>query len=61
MVGGVLKLSENESDDFSTFIFSLPIRIESHMIYGDSYEIELNEGWAVKTINDKGDMEIIRK
>ena len=60
-VAGILKLTEKEESNQSTFLFPLPNRIENNMIYGDFYEIELNEGWYAKKINDKGDMEIVKK
>lgn len=42
-------------------IFPLPITIEKNKISGEYYEIELNEGWEVMKINNKGDLEIVKK
>lgn len=41
--------------------FPLPITIEKNKISGEYYEIELNEGWEVMKINNKGDLEIVKK
>lgn len=42
------------------FLFPLPQSIEGNLIKGEFYEIELHPGWAVKKINDKGDLEIVK-
>lgn len=42
------------------YIFPLPQSIEGNLIKGEFYEIELHPGWAVKKINDKGDLELVR-
>ena len=56
--GGVLKLKNSTQ---TTYIFSKPIKITGNKIYGDFYEIELNKGWKVVTLNEKGDMEIVKE
>jgi len=56
--GGVLKLKNTTQ---TTYIFSKPIKITGNKIYGDFYEIELNKGWKVVTLNEKGDMEIVKE
>jgi hypothetical protein len=42
-------------------VFSKPIKIEGNLVYGENYEITLNPGWQIKTINQKGDMQIVEK
>ena len=49
------------SIDGTVFTFPKPIEIEKNKIIGKYYEIELNEDWEVITINQKGDMEIVKK
>jgi len=43
-----------------TFTFPEPIEIKENKIIGKYYEIELNKGWKVININDKGDLKIVR-
>ena len=43
------------------FVFPLPFRQEGNKIIGETYEIILNEGWAVIKKNDKGDFEIVKE
>ena len=49
------------SFDGTVFTFPKPIKIESNRITGKYYEIELNEGWEVVKVNEKGDLEIVKK
>ena len=56
-VSGIMGIWDDKK---MTFVFPLPIRIDGNLIIGKFYEIELNEGWEVKKINEKGDMEIIK-
>lgn len=49
------------SFDGIKFTFPLPITIEKNKIIGEYYEIELNKGWEVMKINNKGDLEIVKK
>lgn len=46
------------SSDFSKITFPKPIKIEENKIIGETYEINLNKGWKVVTINKKGDLQI---
>lgn len=57
-IAGVLGCWENES---MTFVFPLPVKIEERKIRGECYEIDLNEGWTVIAIDDKGNLEIVRQ
>lgn len=57
-VTGVLRSSESKK---TTYIFPLPIKIEGRKIVGESYSIELNNGWEVRVKNKKGDLEIVKK
>ncbi|MFA5298039.1 MAG: hypothetical protein WC389_07505 [Lutibacter sp.] len=43
------------------YTFPLPIKIEKNKIIGEYYIIELSEGWEVIKVNEKGDMEIVKK
>ncbi len=56
--GGILKLKNIET---TTYMFPLPTKIEGNKIYGDFYEIELNEGWEVAKIKGTEDLEIVKK
>jgi hypothetical protein len=47
--------------DGKKFTFPKPIEIKKNRIIGEYYEIELNKGWEVIKINDKGDLEIVKK
>lgn len=49
------------SFDGKVFTFSEPIEIKKNSIIGKYYKIELNEGWEVIKINEKGDLEIVKK
>ncbi len=49
------------SFDGKIFTFPKPIEIEKNRIIGEYYEIELNKGWEIIKINDKGDLEIVKK
>ena len=49
------------SFDGTVFTFPKPIEIEKNRIIGEYYEIELNEGWEVVKMNEKGDLEIVKK
>ena len=49
------------SFDGKIFTFPKPIEIGKNKIIGKYYEIELNEGWEVVKINEKGDLEIVKK
>ena len=49
------------SFDGTVFTFPKPIEIEKNRIIGKYYEIELNEGWVVIKMNEKGDLEIVKK
>ena len=49
------------SFDGKIFTFPKPIEIKKDRIIGKYYEIELNKGWEVIKINDKGDLEIVKK
>ena len=42
------------------YVFPFPTKIDGQKIIGETYEIELNEGWKVEKINDKGDLEVVR-
>ncbi|NII26432.1 hypothetical protein HB364_15185 [Pseudoflavitalea sp. X16] len=46
--------------DYKTFIFPTPFRMEGNKIIGDTYEIELNEGWSAEKADDTGNY-VIRK
>jgi hypothetical protein len=46
--------------DFSLITFPKPVKIEGNKITGEYYEIELNAGWKVVTLNAKGDIEIVK-
>lgn len=54
-VSGVLLNS-----DLSKIIFPKPIKIEENKIIGETYEINLNKGWKIVTLNQKGDMQIVK-
>lgn len=43
------------------FTFPLPFRTEGNRLIGDWYVIELNAGWQVQQVNEKGDMEIVKR
>jgi len=43
------------------FTFPLPIKVEENKVIGETYQIELKEGWIVRKVNEKGDLEIIEK
>ncbi len=47
-------------DEKMTFVFPLPFKVEGNRIIGEFYEIELNQGWEVKKLNTKGDLEIVK-
>ena len=49
------------SFDGKIFTFPKPIEIKNNRIIGEYYEIELNKCWEVIKINDKGDLEIVKK
>lgn len=53
-VSGILSRTRKE------FIFPIPIKIEGKKIIGETYTIQLNEGWEVKKINQKGDLEVVK-
>ena len=55
--GGILKLKDAKP---TTYVFPIPSKIEENKIYGDFYEIELNEGWHVEKIKGSENMEIIK-
>jgi hypothetical protein len=41
------------------FYFPLPIKVEGNKIIGETYQIDLKDGWIVRTVNAKGDLEIV--
>lgn len=47
--------------DILKFTFPLPKRIEGNKIIGEFYELELNKGWVIVKINDKGNLEIRKR
>jgi hypothetical protein len=49
------------SFDGTEYTFAKPDKIEGRKITGEYYEIELNDGWEVVKINEKGDLRIIKK
>ncbi len=49
------------SFDGKKYTFPLPVTIESNRIVGKYYIIELSKGWEVVKVNEKGDIEIIKK
>lgn len=49
------------SFDGIKFTFPLPTEIKEHNIIGKYYEIELNKGWEVIKVNEKGDLEIVKE
>lgn len=49
------------SFDGKKYTFPLPVKIEKNKIVGDFYTIELSEGWKITTVNEKGDLEILKK
>jgi hypothetical protein len=49
------------SFDGTKYIFPLPVKIEENRIIGDYYIIELNDGWEVKKIDEKGNMKIVKQ
>ena len=50
---GILRRKNGE------YVFPFPTKIDGRKIAGETYEIELNEGWSVQKLNQKGDLEII--
>lgn len=56
-VTGILKSKENGKTKYT---FPLPVKIEGKKIIGEFYEIKLNEGWEVRKMNAKGDLEIVK-
>lgn len=55
-VSGVLVLP-----DWKTYVFPRPISIEASKIVGEHYVIELNKGWTIRKINEKGDLELVKQ
>ena len=49
------------SFDGTQYTFPMPIKIEKNRIIGNYYVINLNEGWEVKKIDEKGNMEIVKQ
>lgn len=49
------------SFDGKRFTFPIPKEINENRIIGEHYEIELNDDWEVKNVNEKGDLKIVRK
>ena len=49
------------SFDGEKYTFPLPIKVEGNKIIGKYYTIELNKGWKVTKINEKGDMKIVKE
>lgn len=54
-VGGILIREDG------TFVFPLPVKIDGQKIIGETYEIDLNDLWTVRKLNDQGDLEIVRR
>ncbi|MEL6821666.1 MAG: hypothetical protein AAFP70_07900 [Calditrichota bacterium] len=52
--GGILLI-----DEFNELVFPQPEKIDGNRISSFSYEMTLNEGWKVESVNDRGDMRII--
>ena len=53
---GILMLN-----DFRTFLFPTPFKVTGNKIIGETYEIELNEGWYITEADDKGNYLIKQK
>ena len=53
---GILMLN-----DFKTFLFPTPFKVTGNRIIGETYEIELNEGWYIAEVDDKGNYLIKQK
>lgn len=49
------------SFDGRSFTFPKPTEIKENKIIGQHYEIQLNKGWKVVRLNEKGDLKIVRK
>ncbi|MGY0035829.1 hypothetical protein [Pedobacter sp. NJ-S-72] len=41
-------------NDFKTLIFPIPFKAEGNKIIGETYEIELNDGWGIEKTDEKG-------
>lgn len=49
------------TSDFHELTFPKPLKIEGHTITGENYSIELNEGWTVKQVDKKGNLQIVKQ
>ena len=43
------------------YVFPLPLNIDGRTIRGEFYEINLNEGWNVEELNERGDLIIVKE
>lgn len=41
-------------NDYKTFVFPTPFKINGNKITGDTFEIELNDGWGVEKVEETG-------
>ena len=53
---GILMLN-----DYKTLVFPTPFKIAGNKITGESYEIELNEGWSIEKADENGNYVIKQK
>jgi len=53
-VAGILRRKDG------AYVFPFPTSVDGRKIVGETYEIELNEGWKVKKVGESGDLEIVR-
>lgn len=54
-VSGILSRTKEKD-----YVFPLPLKIEGNKVVGETYTIDINEGWEVKKINERGDLEIVK-
>ena len=48
------------TSNFDKITFPKPIKFEGDTIIGENYTIKLNQGWKIRTIDKKGNMEITK-
>ena len=53
---GILMLSDDK-----TLVFPAPFKVQGNKIIGDTYEIELNEGWGIEKSGETGNYIILKK
>jgi|GEM_PF-1170951 len=52
--GGILSIAEHNE-----LVFPAPKQIDGNIVSSFNYEMTLNDGWKIETVNDNGDMRII--